>query len=135
MKTRREFLGLLPLTALGTLLVRPDEGAHRRIVHPDPRPGIDATQVMPREALAAFPEEIVEIYDMVREIPHIADGIGCSCGCAAMPGYRSLLTCYYSTGMAMGCVICQGQAKLAHGRFKEGQSLSQIRRATDARFG
>jgi len=37
--------------------------------------------------------------------------------------------------MAMGCAICQGQARLAHRRFKEGQTLDQIRRATDARFG
>lgn len=135
MKTRREFLGLLPLAALGPRLARPGDAAGVRLVHPDPRPGIDASQVMVREALAAFPDEIIEIYEMVREIPHIADGIGCSCGCSAMPGYRSLLTCYYPTGMAMGCVICQGQARLAHRRFEEGQSLDQIRRATDARFG
>jgi hypothetical protein len=134
MKTRRQFLALLPATAFGRLLASNGETG-RRIVHPDPRPGIDASQVMTRQALAAFPEEIVEIYDMVRQIPHIVDGIGCSCGCAAMPGYRSLLTCYYPTGMAMGCVICQGQARLAYRRFEEGQSLDQIRRATDARFG
>ena len=90
---------------------------------------------MTREQLEGYPEEIVAVYDMVREMPHIADGIGCSCGCSAMPGYRSLLTCFHATGMAMGCNICQGQARLAHGRFKEGQSLEQIRRATDARFG
>lgn len=135
MKTRREFVGLLPLGILSPLLLRPSGYVGTRLVHPDPRPGIDASQVMDRKALAAFPEEITEIYEMVREMPHIADGIGCSCGCSAMPGYRSLLTCYYPTGMAMGCVICQGQAKLAHRRFKEGQSLDQIRRATDARFG
>lgn len=108
---------------------------HRSIVHPDPRPGIDATDVMTDDDLARHPEEVREIYAMIREIPHIADGIGCSCGCSAMPNYRSLLTCYYATGMAAGCRICQGQARLAHGRFKEGQTLEQIRRATDARFG
>jgi len=134
MKTRRQFLAILPATALGPLLAS-SGGRRRRLVHPDPRPGIDASQVMTRQDLTAFPEEIVEIYDMVRQIPHIVDGIGCSCGCAAMPGYRSLLTCYYPTGMAMGCVICQGQARLAYRRFEEGQSLDQIRRATDARFG
>jgi hypothetical protein len=37
--------------------------------------------------------------------------------------------------MAMGCNICQGQAKLAHRRFKEGQDLERIRRALDARYG
>ena len=121
------------------MALRPDlliGGARpRRIVHPDPRPDIDASKVMSREALGAFPDGLKDIYDMVREMPHIADGIGCSCGCSILPGYRSLLTCYYPTGMAMGCQICQGQARLAYGRFKEGQTLEQIRRATDARFG
>ena len=90
---------------------------------------------MTKEQLAAFSDDVRAIYDGVREMPHIADGIGCSCGCSALPGYRSLLTCYYPTGMAMGCAICQGQARLAHRRYKEGQTLEQIRRATDARFG
>lgn len=132
--TRRDFLRWFPaaFVAAGTLRPRPLRAA---IVHPEPRPDIDGSKVMSREELAGFPDDIVEIYDMVREMPHIADGIGCSCGCAAMPHYRSLLTCYYDTGMAMGCDICQGQARLAYSRFKEGQSLERIRRATDARFG
>ncbi len=148
MGSRRSFLRAAPaFAALGLrpdLLVRlessvPRAVVHRpgssRIVHPDPRPGIDASEVMSQERLAAFPDGVKEIYDMVREMPHIADGIGCSCGCSILADYRSLLTCYYPTGMAMGCQICQGQARLAYGRFKEGQTLEQIRRATDARFG
>ena len=136
MTSRRDFLNMLPLSVLPALILRP-ASAHGggRIVHPDPRPGIDASEVMTGDRLAAFGEGTVEVYDMVREIPHIADGIGCSCGCSALPGYRSLLTCFYATGMAMGCVICQGQARLAYGRYQEGQSLEQIRRASDARFG
>ena len=107
----------------------------RAVPHPDPRPGIDASLVLTHEQLKGMPEEIVAIYDMVREIPGIADGLGCNCGCSAFPNYRSLLTCYYATGMARGCNICQGEAKLAYSRHKEGQSLDQIRRAIDARFG
>lgn len=132
MRSRRDFLRHAPalaLVGLGPSLFR------TRIDHPDPRPGIDGSRVMTRDALSAFPESVVEIYDMVRQMSHIADGIGCSCGCAALPSYRSLLTCYYPTGMAMGCTICQGQARLAYRRFQEGQTLDQIRRATDARFG
>jgi hypothetical protein len=72
---------------------------------------------------------------MIREIPEVADGIRCYCGCAVLPGYRSLLTCYEEGGMAQFCVICQGQARLAHRRHGEGQSLDQIRNAVDARFG
>jgi len=106
-----------------------------RVTHPEPRPGIDASEVMTSDSVAAFGDEVVSVYEMVREMPHIADGIGCACGCAALPNYRSLLTCFYPTGMAMGCAICQGEAKLAYRRFQEGQTLDQIRRAIDARFG
>ena len=86
-------------------------------------------------ATVVLGDDIIAIYDMVREIPQIADGIGCYCGCSVRPGYRSLLTCYYEDGMAMGCRICQGQARLAYRRHGEGQTLDQIRRAIDARFG
>ena len=133
--TRRAFLSAAPALAAVALRREFLLAGGGRIVHPDPRPGIDASEVMSPESLAAFPESTTEIYDMVREMPRIADGIGCSCGCSILPGYRSLLTCYYPTGMAMGCQICQGQARLAHRRFKEGQTLEQIRRATDARYG
>jgi hypothetical protein len=134
MTTRRDFLRIVPLGAV-TAFAPSFPELRRCAKHPEPRPGIDGTKVLQREALAAFPEETQAVYDMVREMPHIADGIGCSCGCSAMPGYRSLLTCYQAGGMAMGCAICQGQGRLAYRRFKEGQTLEQIRRATDARFG
>ena len=102
--------------------------------HPDPRPGIDGSGVLAAEQLTNAPH-LVELFDAVREIPHIADGLLCYCGCARVEGYRSLLSCYEAPGMAQYCEICQGQARLAHGRWKEGQTLDQIRRATDARYG
>ena len=83
----------------------------------------------------SFSAAIHEIYDMVREVAHIADGIGCACGCSLMPNYRSLLTCFHKSGKAMGCPICQGEARLVYRRVQEGQSLEQIRRAIDARYG
>lgn len=137
MLTRRVFVRSLPATAVGVFsLPRIVRGQPTlRIEHPEPRPGIDGRDVLTAEQLSAFPESVHEIYDMVREIAHIADGIGCGCGCAALPHYRSLLTCYHAGGMAMGCAICQGEARLAYGRYQEGQSLDQIRRAIDARWG
>jgi hypothetical protein len=133
MPTRQAFLRSIPMFA-ATLLMAPRRAA-AAINHPDPREGIDGADVLTAEQLSVFPDSVVEIYDMVREIPHIADGIGCGCGCAALPNYRSLLTCYHAGGMAMGCAICQGEARLAYRRHKEGQSLTQIRRAIDARWG
>lgn len=134
MTTRRDFLSVAPLAAIAGLR-RVPAGLERRGTHPDPRPGIDGSKVMTREELSAFPDSVQAVYDMVRKIPHIADGIGCTCGCSALPGYRSLLTCFHASGMASGCAICQAQGRLAYQRFREGQTLDQIRRATDARFG
>lgn len=105
------------------------------ITHPEPRPGIDGRDVLTAEDLSGFTEETHQVYDMVREVAHIADGIGCGCGCSVMPHYRSLLTCFHEGGMAMGCPICQGEARLVYRRAQEGQSLEQIRRAIDARYG
>jgi hypothetical protein len=135
--TRRGFLKALPFGALALFGLVPRRLAgwsvFRSTDHPDPRPGIDASKVLTADQLtnpAAAP-----IYDMIREIPQIADGIRCNCGCADLPGYYSLLTCYEGGGMAQFCAICQGQARLAHRRVGEGQSLDQIRKAIDARFG
>lgn len=142
MTTRRDFLRRASIGAALALGIRPMRLSGRQrgtvrpvIIHPEPREGIDGSGVLTHDDLAGFPDSVLEIYDMIREIPHIADGIGCACGCSAMPNYRSLLTCYHAGGMAMGCEICQGEARLAYRRFQEGQSLEQIRRAIDARFG
>ncbi len=130
-QSRRAFLATITGGFAAAVLPKKSHAAEP---HPDPRPGIDASKVMTREQLKGWPEELLEIYDHVREIPHIADGIGCNCGCSVRPNYRSLLTCYYPDGMARGCEICQGEARLVYRRYKEGQSLAQIRRAIDARF-
>lgn len=137
--TRRDFLAVVPAVLAAPLLERVRPGRARtsrtpRGEHPEPRPGIDASEVIPDEDLIPYGEHVREVYDMVREMPQVADGIGCYCGCAARPGYRSLLTCYYADGMASGCAICQAEARLTYRRWKEGQSLDQIRRAIDARF-
>lgn len=135
---RRHFIRSLPLAAVAGVLIPTDLAARRRhrVAHPEPRPGIDASDVVSAEELRAegIPEDTIALYDGIREMPEVADGLACYCGCMLM-GNRSLLTCYGPDGMARGCAICQGEALLAHRRWKEGQSLDQIRRAIDARFG
>ncbi|MEO7711400.1 MAG: PCYCGC motif-containing (lipo)protein [Gemmatimonadaceae bacterium] len=101
--------------------------------HPEPRPGITAARVL-RDDMLTDPS-LAPVFAMVREIPQIADGIRCNCGCAEMEGFYSLLSCYEKDGMAQHCVICQGQAKLAYKLHAEGWSLRGIRRAIDAEFG
>jgi hypothetical protein len=102
--------------------------------HPDPRPGITAANVLSHDQLASAPHAI-DAFDQVREIPEIADGIRCQCGCADTPGFYSLLSCYESEGMARFCDICQGEGRMVHRLHRAGQTLDEIRAAIDARFG
>jgi hypothetical protein len=78
---------------------------------------------------------LVALFDSVREIPEIVDGIHCNCGCTNPPEFYSLLSCYEERGMARECAICQGQGRLVVRLRKEGKSLDEIRAAIDAKFG
>ena len=105
-----------------------------RLPHPKPRPGITGAKVRSSAQLADR-EELIPLFDGIRKIPSIADGIRCHCGCADLPGYYSLLSCYEGEAMARICPICQGQGRLAVRLQKEGKSLDAIRIAIDAQFG
>jgi hypothetical protein len=102
--------------------------------HPTPRPGIDASKVLTRDQLTEHPAA-EPVFEMVRKIPQVVDGIRCQCGCAELPEFYSLLSCYEADGMAQHCVICQGEAKLAFRMHEQGKTLDQIRAAIDERFG
>ena len=102
--------------------------------HPTPRPGIDASKVLTRDKLTEHPAA-EPVFDMVRQIPQVVDGIRCQCGCAELPEFYSLHSCYESDGMAQHCVICQGEAKLAFRMHEQGKTLDQIRAAIDEKFG
>ncbi|HEX9894981.1 MAG TPA: PCYCGC motif-containing (lipo)protein [Gemmatimonadales bacterium] len=133
---RRQFLVMIPgaLLALGGVH-SPAGGvvAPRLAPHPDPRPGIDASRVL--RAAQLEHARAAPVFDLVRQIPQVVDGIRCYCGCAETPGNYSLLSCYEAGGMAQQCNICQGQARLAHRLNREGWSLNGIRAAIDAEFG
>jgi hypothetical protein len=134
MPDRRRFLALAGGAALVLAVPRRLRALGTGPEHPTPRAGIDASRVLTAEQLREHPD-VIDAYDGVRKIPEIIDGIRCHCGCATLPGYYSLLTCYESGGMAMMCEICQGQGRLAWRLHQSGRSLEQIRRAIDARFG
>ncbi len=102
--------------------------------HPDPRPDVDASNVLTTEQLERY-SHVIDLYDGIRAIPHIADGIRCKCGCADLPDYRSLLTCFEGGGMARTCQICQTEGRVVVRLHKAGRTLDQIRAAIDARFG
>lgn len=102
--------------------------------HPTPRPGVTGARVLGRAQLADSPK-LVPLFDEVRAIPAVVDGIRCNCGCDELPGYYSLLSCFEGDAMARHCAVCQGQARLAARLHREGKTLDQIRDAVDARFG
>ena len=135
--TRRQFLGACT-TGVAALGVWP-HGARAlaprlAVAHPTPRPGITGAKVLTAEQLAKSPS-LVPLFDAVRAIPEIVDGIRCQCGCASMPGYYSLLSCYEGDAMARACPICQGQGRLAARLHAEGRTLDEIRAAIDAKYG
>ena len=136
--TRRSWL----LAALGTLAaispralrampIRPVSNP----VHPTPRPGITASKVA-TTAMLDGDQMLIDLFDSVRAIPHVIDGIRCHCGCATVDGHYSLLTCYETeNAMARICPICQGEGRVAARMAKAGRSLDEIRAAIDAQFG
>ena len=103
--------------------------------HPTPRVGITGAKVLGREQLAGK-LKLVGLFDSVRAIPEVIDGIRCNCGCSHSDGFYSLLSCYEGKdAMALECAICQGQGRLAVRLHKAGKSLDEIRAAVDAKFG
>ena len=128
---RRGFLGTLSTTALAVFL--PPRLANAAPGHPTPRPGITGAYVLKAKDLAKTPK-LIPLFDSVRKIPEIVDGIHCNCGCTRPPEFYSLLSCFESKGMARDCVICQGQARLVVRLHQEGKTLDQIRAAVDAKF-
>jgi hypothetical protein len=130
---RRSFV--VSCSAAAALLIVSRKNAFARAIppHPRPRPGITGDKVLTREQLSRSPA-LIPLFDSVREIPEVIDGIRCNCGCTNPPEFYSLLSCYEANGMARDCVICQGQGRLAVRLHKEGKTLDEIRAAIDAKF-
>lgn len=100
--------------------------------HPEPRPGVDGSHVLTRDLL--HNPDVADLFDGIRAIPQVADGIRCSCGCAGVEGYRSLLSCFEGDGMAQHCERCQATGAVVVRLHAAGRTLDQIRAALDARF-
>lgn len=138
--SRRSFLAAGATTVVALLV--PSRAAHAARSyspapgpHPTPRVGITGTRVLTKEQLAGRPQ-LAGLFDSVRAIPEVIDGIRCNCGCAHSDGLYSLLSCYEGKdAMARECAICQGQGRLAVRLHKAGKSLDAIRTAVDAKFG
>lgn len=134
--TRRRALLLLAGVAGFTGVPRlARAAAARKPVHPVPRKGVTGSRVATAAMLTRSPH-LVPLFDEVRAVPHVVDGIRCHCGCADLDGHYSLLTCYEGEdAMAKICPICQGMGRVAVRMAKAGRSLDDIRAAVDAQFG
>ncbi len=139
---RRTFLAALPAAlaavslgperAHATLGARcPSHGTRHPVKHPEPRPGVDASKVIPAEDV---PASLTDIFDLIRAAPEVVDGVRCHCGCAELAGYYSLLSCYEAPGMALHCDVCQSQGRLVGRMARDGASLEEIRAAVDDKF-
>ncbi len=131
--SRRSALLALLSAGVGVLLPR-GAAAIRPFSHPTPRAGITGAKVLTAADLTKSPH-LVELFDGIRAIPQIADGIGCHCGCAELSSHYSLLSCYEGDAMAKSCPICQGEGRVTIRLAKAGKSLNEIRAAIDAQFG
>lgn len=132
---RRDFLVGCLAAGLALLApVRRAAAARTRPPHPTPRPGITGAKVLTRAQLGDH-AALAPLFASVRAIPQVVDGIACNCGCADLPGFYSLLSCYEGDGMAQHCEVCQGEARLAVRLHRDGKTLPQIRTAIDAKFG
>ena len=134
--SRREVIAAVLALSLdpGRLVHACAEHALRNGPHPKPRPGIDASKVVPAERLKDSPR-VLAAFDEVRKIPAVVDGIRCHCGCAGVDGFYSLLSCFEGDGMARMCDICRGQGRLAFRLHSSGKTLDEIRAAIDDRYG
>jgi hypothetical protein len=101
-------------------------------VHPEPRPGVDGSRVLPSDQVAPH---AADLFDRIRAIPGVVDGIRCHCGCAELDGMYSLLSCYEGVGMAQFCEVCSGEGALVARLAGAGLSLNAIREEIDRRYG
>jgi hypothetical protein len=127
--SRRSFLFLLTAAAASPLRTWRPPGQH-----PMPRPGIDASKVLPASRLEDHPDA-VPVFEHARAIPQILDGLRCQCGCSDSPDKYSLLSCFEGDGMASHCEVCQGQTRLAFRLLRLGRTLDEIRDAIEEKYG
>lgn len=102
--------------------------------HPEPRAGITGEKVIATADLGTTNKNTVAAYDAARANPAIFDGLYCVCECDKNMGHRSLLGCFESR-QAIGCHSCREQAQLVVKMLDKDQTLAEIRKAFDEKWG
>jgi hypothetical protein len=122
--------GLLVVAALllAVLAMSGDGG-----IHPEPRAGVHAGDVVAAERYASFPR-VAAAYEKAAAIPAVLDGLYCHCDCSDHSGHYSLLDCFRDDHAAY-CDVCMAEAELAYTMTGQGKSLDEIRAAIDGFYG
>jgi hypothetical protein len=102
--------------------------------HPEPRAGITGEKVIATADLGTTNRNTIAAYDAARAHPATFDGLYCVCECDKNMGHRSLLGCFESR-QAIGCHSCREQAQLVVKMLDKDQTLPEIRKAFDEKWG
>jgi hypothetical protein len=96
------------------------------------------------EYVKALPAAGQEAYKFALARPDVLQWLPCYCGCAGMQ-HRSNLDCFFQRRELKGtyayeqhasfCDVCVQTANLASDLLRQGNTITQIRAAVDARFG
>jgi hypothetical protein len=101
--------------------------------HPDPRSELELRGLVAADKRLS-PPHVIRAFEEARRASRVFDSIRCPCRCSRRPGRRSLLSCFEGDGMARDCDECLAAAEFVAARYREGQSLIDIRASFDHVF-
>lgn len=90
--------------------------------------------------IATLSAEVQELYLAAEADPEAFTAVPCYCGCEAMLDHRHLGDCFVRPDggwerHAVGCGICQAEARDVIAGREDGTPIDQIRRDIDADYG
>lgn len=91
-------------------------------------------------ALADLPAELAGLYEAAHADREGFASVTCYCGCEEFLAHRGLLDCFLRPGggwerHAVGCAVCQQEARDVIDLRRQGVPLEDIVRQIDARYG
>ncbi len=82
---------------------------------------------------ALFVGKIETAYQVAHDMPDVLDQLYCYCECDKHSGHRSLLSCY-TDNHAANCDVCVNEALDASRMMKQGDKMTEIKRAIDRKY-
>lgn len=131
-------VAVVAAVAVGVLLAQPppepsapSSPAQEEMVAVSPGGTVDIT---------TLPASVQELYLAAEADPEAFAAVPCHCGCEAMLGHRHLGDCFVRPDggwerHAVGCGICQAEARDVVAAREAGTPIDQIRRDIDIDYG